>query len=416
MEIQTIAQAEAALLPYVPLVRELTGKDTTLQRIKPLMALLGNPQDQLQIVHIAGTSGKTSTAYYMSALLTATGQKVGLTVSPHIDSITERLQINGQPLDERHFCQLLGEFLEIIQQAEQQPSYFELLYAFALWVFARESVDYAVVETGVGGLHDATNVANRADKVCIITDIGFDHVALLGNTLARIAAQKIGIVHPGNQVFSYRQKPEVMSVFQGWVGKQPATLHIIDENEEPNPEIPSYQRRNWNLAYSVYQFLQRREHLPNLTRQELHQTQQLQVPGRMDIRNVAGKTLVMDGAHNEAKLAAFIASFQVRFPSVKPAVLVALKQDKDYEAAVKLLAPFANQVIITTFATTQDLPVQSLDPAMLAKEFQAQGIDAQVIPDQMKALKALLQAPDTVVVITGSFYLLSQLRRSTLLA
>ncbi|HMH31066.1 MAG TPA: bifunctional folylpolyglutamate synthase/dihydrofolate synthase, partial [Methylomirabilota bacterium] len=132
MTLHNIQEAESALLPYVPLVGQVKA-DTTLDRVWPLMELLGNPQDQLKTIHIAGTSGKTSTAYYMAALLAASGKKVGLTVSPHVDSVTERVQINGQPIPEELFCQELGEFLEIIEQAAQKPSYFELLYAFAIW-------------------------------------------------------------------------------------------------------------------------------------------------------------------------------------------------------------------------------------------------------------------------------------------
>src|SRR5579884_2662316 len=114
--IQTIKDAEKALLPYVPLVSQLTGKDTTLERIKPLMAIVGHPEEKLRVIHIAGTSGKTSTAYYMASLLQTSGVKVGLTVSPHVDSITERVQINGQPLSEKVFCQELTQFLQFVQQ------------------------------------------------------------------------------------------------------------------------------------------------------------------------------------------------------------------------------------------------------------------------------------------------------------
>src|SRR5258708_5430662 len=112
MTLHNFQEAEAALQPYVPLVAQLTGKHTTLERVWPLMELLGNPQDQLKIIHIAGTSGKTSTAYYMAALLAASHQQVGLTVSPHVDSLLERVQIYGPPLTEEAFCAALGEFLD----------------------------------------------------------------------------------------------------------------------------------------------------------------------------------------------------------------------------------------------------------------------------------------------------------------
>ena len=419
MIIKTIAEAEAGLQAYVPVNSLMTPKDTTLDRINPLMELLGNPQDQLRIVHIAGTSGKTSTAYYMAALLTAAGQKTGLTVSPHIDSITERIQIDGKPISDELFCSELNLFLKATEQVKIKPSYFELLYALAIWILARQKVDYAVVETGVGGLHDATNIAGRPDKVCVITDIGFDHMHLLGNTLPEIAAQKIGIVHDGNHTLTYQQNEESMDVFREWNKDHHAELQIIEANVTDNydfePDMPEYQRRNWALAYKFYEYLANRDSLHNLTSNELQTTQHVQVPARMQIQEVHGKTIVMDGAHNVAKMTAFITSFQKLYPEVKPVVLLALKEDKDYASLVPIIGNFAEHIIITTFNTTQDLPVRSLDPNELAGEFERQGFAAEAITDQAEAIKRMLSEKASPYVITGSFYLLSQIRKRKLL-
>lgn len=418
MTLRTIQEAEVALQAYVPNISELTPKDTTLDRIGPLMARLGNPQDQMKIVHLAGTSGKTSTAYYMAALLKAAGRRAGLTVSPHVDSITERIQIDGQPVSDAMFCSELEAFLELVEAGDEQPSYFELLYAFALWLMAKQRVEYAVVETGVGGLHDATNVAARPDKVCIITDIGFDHMRLLGNTLPEIAAQKIGIMHRGNTGFSYSQTPGIMKVYEQWVNTHGAELYVIAEPDDQivMPGLPSYQQRNWNLAHQAYLYIQYRDNLKKLTSQELLETQRIAIPGRMESRKTGGKLVVMDGAHNEAKMTAFVASFRQLHPGVKPAVLLALKADKDYEKVVPILGPFAECIITTVFDTTQDLPVRSMDPATLAKAFTNKGFTAEAIPSQAVAVQAMLADPNSVGVITGSFYLLSQIRRSKLLA
>jgi len=418
--IRNFQEAEAALLPYVPLVARLSGKDTTLDRIQPLMALLGNPQDQLRVIHIAGTSGKTSTAYYMAALLAASGQETGLTVSPHVDAINERVQINGQPLAEADFCIELGSFLEIIKRAGQKPSYFELLYAFALWVLARKNVDYAVVETGVGGLHDATNIATRPDKVCVITDIGLDHTHLLGETLPEIAAQKVGIVHDQNHVFMYRQPEAVMAVIEQWTDRHHAPLHII-ENQATGTDyqdsLPAYQQRNWQLAHGVYEYLQNRDDLQPLTSQVLTETRQIRIPGRMDTRQINGKTIVMDGAHNAQKMATFIDSFRRLYPDVRPAVLLALKTGKEYKELAPLFADWASRVIVTTFETSQDLPAKSIDPAVIADAFKGAGLDnVESISDHRAAFQALMAAPDKVCVITGSFYLLSQIRNNEHLA
>ena len=417
--IKNMREAEAALLPYVPLVKQLTGKDTTLARIEPLMALLGNPEDLLRVIHIAGTSGKTSTAYYMTALLRAAGQKVGLTVSPHIDSVRERVQIDGEPLAEVVFCRELAFFLDIVRQAGQQPSYFELLFAFAVWVFARQGVDYAVIETGLGGLHDATNVLARADKVCVITDIGFDHMGILGRTLPAIAAQKVGIVHDHNPVFMYQQDRGVMTVITEWIAEHRATLDATTEQDEQREfpvdtaGIPDYQRRNWRLAYRAYRFIQTRDGLPHLTSKVLCQTQLLQVPARMDICQVGAKTITMDGAHNAQKMATFIASFQRLYPDTKPAVLLALKDDKAYAELVPLLSAFARSITVTTFQGAQDLPVRPLEPAILAQALAAGGMQTvQTIADPAAALETVLAGPEKLIVITGSFYLLAQLRHT----
>lgn len=416
MTITNLQEAEAALLPYVPLVSQAAGKATTLKRIKPLMELLGHPEDSFKAVHIAGTSGKTSTAYFMAALLKAAGKKAGLTVSPHVDRLNERVQIDGRPLDETKFCAELGEFLEIIKDIADPPTYFELLYAFAIWVFARQGVDYAVVETGMGGLYDATNVITRPDKVCVITDIGYDHMHILGNTLPEIAAQKVGIVHEGNTVCMYEQSAEIMEVIKEWCDGHHASLHTTDEAAERAQAsidlggLPAYQQRNWLLAYYVYRLVQQRDRLPALHGGQLAQTL-VQVPARMEIVQRGDKTIVMDGAHNLQKMTAFVDSFRQRFPDKRPLIIVAFKEGKQYSETLPLLTALSDQFIVTTFATSQDLPARSVDPGELARRLtEARAMSMDVVPEHGEALAAALQQPAEVIVITGSFYLLSQLR------
>lgn len=420
--LQTLPDAEMALRPYVPLVAQLTGGDTTLERIEPLMKLLGNPEQKLKIIHIAGTSGKTSTSYYIAGLLQTAGRKVGLTVSPHIDRISERVQINGRPLPDAEFCAELEQFLELVAQAVQPPSYFELLYAFALWVFNRQAVDYAVIETGMGGLYDATNVARRPDKICVITDIGFDHQHVLGNTLAEIAHQKIGIIHEGNVGITYQQSGEVMQAFAEWIEAHDAQLTILSENNErldygrPLDNLPLYQQRNWLLARRTYLYVAQRDKLPVLSPASERQTQHLQVPARMEIIERGGKTIVMDGAHNEQKMSAFVRSFRQRFPAMRPTVLVALKTGKEYRAVGPMLADLASRIIVTTFDTSQDLPAQSMDPQVFATSLLQAGAGmVEVVPDQRLAYDTLMASSDSVCIITGSFYLLSQLRHESIL-
>lgn len=382
----------------------------TLDNMQTLMKFLDNPQEKFKSVHIAGTSGKTSTAYYMSALLTAAGLKTGLTISPHIDSLTERVQINGQPLSEAEFCRALSEYTSLIETVPVKPSWFELMVSFAYWYFAEEKVDYAVIEVGLGGLLDGTNVINRPDKLCLIADIGLDHTDILGNNLAEIAAQKIGIVQPHNVVLTHSQAPEIMKVFEDWCRERDAELRVITESKNADPA--GYQNRNWQLAYSGFEELSNRDSLQHLTSQVLDTLQQMTIPGRMDVRQVQNKTVIMDGAHNTQKIAAFLKSFKQKYPATRPAILLALKEGKDYREIVSLIAPTTDNLIITSFQANQDTPINSMDPRELAQAFEQAGNHATVISDANQAFKQLLAAPEQVVIVIGSFYFLSQIRNN----
>lgn len=416
-ELRTISDIENALAPYIPLASEITGKDITLDRMRPLMAVLGNPEEKLKIIHIAGTSGKTSTTYYIASMLTAAGLKTGMTVSPHIDSIAERVQINMQPVSAKEFGNALEEFLDIMKKAKLEPTYFEILIAFVYWYFVKAGVDYAVVETGLGGLQDSTNVAERADKICVITDIGYDHMHVLGNTLPEIAAQKAGIIHASNNVYMYEQSPEIMEVVKGRCTQQGAQLHIVETSYQNETgalkDLPDFQQRNWHLAHEVYGAVQRRDGLPELSEDKLTETLTLQVPARMDVRALNGKTLIMDGAHNGQKMQAFLGSYKNRWGGQKAAVLLSLKSSKDYQEVLPQLVGVADTLIITTFSFSQDRPLHGIDPDELANAAAKHNF-TQIIaePDQAKAYELLLSQPEGVLIITGSFYLIGQLRHN----
>lgn len=409
MIINSIAQAQTVLKPYVPLATQLTGKDITLERMWPLLDATGNPHQRLRTVHIAGTSGKTSTAYYMAALIKSAGQKVGLAVSPNVGSITERIQINGRPISDQQFCSELGIFMDLVKSASIVPSYFELMTAFTLWVLDRQAVAYVVVETGLGGLHDATNVLQRPDKVCIITDIGFDHTEILGNSLDAIAAQKAGIIHQHNQVFMYQQPKEVMQTIEKRISEQAAKLNLV-RPADGNLNLKGYQARNWQLARSVYDFLQINEGLSKLSNQELIMTQQTRIPGRMEVHHIKGKTLILDGAHNTQKMTALINTLKHGYPNAKPAVLIGLKQGKDSGEIIDVLKPIAQRVIATRFEVEQDLKIKSIEAAELVKAFESHGMRAVAVEDRQKALKQLIDGPETVCLVTGSLYLIGQIK------
>ena len=403
MKFTTVAEVEEALERLVSVATQ-PGRDVTTARTYRTAHLVGNPQDRLKVVHLAGTSGKTSTSYYVARLLHEGGAVTGLTVSPHIESITERIQINGQPLSESDFCEYMSEFLPLAtSDKDNLPSYFEAIMVFALWVFDRRGVEYAVVETGLGGLHDSSNICRRADKVCVITDIGIDHTHVLGNTVKEIAAQKAGIIAPENKVIMHQQGDVVMKVMQDHADRQNAHLLAIAPQDYPN-----YQDRNFTLAKTAYDAVADRDGLPELDSESLTRIRQLTVPGRFEMVTRRGVAILRDGAHNEQKMQALVGTLNAKYPGQKWAIVLAMKQSKDYEAVIRLLAPITKRAIATRFELSQDLPIRSIDPDQLINEFSKYGVVCEERPTIAEAVDALIDEREQSILVTGSLYSMSQ--------
>jgi len=408
--ITSIDQANQILAAYVPLVKEITGKNITVERMWPLLEQIGNPHKRLKVVHVAGTSGKTSTAYFIANFLNQSGKKVGLTVSPHVDSVTERIQINGKSLDDELFCTYLEEFLGLIDS--RQPTYFELLIAFAFWVFDREKVDYAVVEVGLGGLHDATNVLTAADKVCVITDIGLDHTDILGKTIPEIAGQKAGIIHEHNVVYCIKQDEIVMETIEKHCQDRHAQLCVLSLEDEQLPsKLPLFQQRNWFLAKNVADYVIERDNLSPLTDLQVEESYKTYVPARMEIVDYEGRKVIMDGAHNPQKMTALVRSLQAKFPDQTFDVLIGMLSGKDLEATLKILLPVVRTVTATSFKAEQDMPRGSIEPSEIIRIAQVLGLkDVQIIPGPRQAFQELIASGDKSILVTGSFFLLNYIR------
>lgn len=407
----TFTDADAVLRKYWPgtVAARHTGK---LDVMYALLKQVGSPHERLRVVHIAGTSGKTSTAYYTASLLTAAGYKVGLTVSPHVDQLNERVQVDGMPLTETDFCAELTAFMGLVRSAPLQPTYFELMVAFALWHFVRANVDVAVVEVGIGGLLDSTNVLTRADKVCVLTDIGLDHVGLLGTTLEQIAAQKAGIMHAHNVAFCHEQPSEVMRVFRAWADKQDAELRLADAAVPATVGfLPLFQQRNFSLALSVVQYMLNRDGTVPLGEEQIAGVAHTMIPARMEVRRWQGKTIILDGAHNTQKLQALRESIRAAYDGQPLALLVGFLADHGAVGEkVAAIAPLADHAIVTSFSGRQNDPYRSEPVEVVAEAYEALGYSFEPQADVTAALDALLRRPEPVLVITGSFYLLNYVR------
>lgn len=408
--ITTFADAHAVLRPLYSNSR--TKYDLSI--MQRLMEYLGSPQESLRVVHVAGTSGKTSTAYYISALLEAAGATVGLTVSPHVDEVNERVQINRVPLPEADFCTELTQFMDLITKSGVAPSYFEALVAFAYWIFAKRGVDYAVVEVGLGGLLDGTNVVNRDDKVCVITDIGLDHTEILGDTIEKIALQKAGIIHHGNKVFMYKQDPAVVAIVNNACAERQASLQLVPSADSiGESSLPLFQKRNLGLAVQVANFVLQRDHEPALSGAQVHEATKAYIPARMERFQRDGTVLILDGSHNAQKLRALIESIRAAYPGRSVAALVAFVAGADsrWQGGVDEIMKLADRIIVTSFRTEQDTPKASVDPALVAEYCTSKGFQKTTVqPDAATALGELQQTGESVLLVAGSFYLLNRIR------
>lgn len=408
MKIDTIKAATLALRGFMPNT-QTTNWTFSLERMQQFMADLGDPQEKLKIIHVAGTSGKTSTSYYIADMLRQAGHKVGLTVSPHVDTVNERIQLNGQPLPEADFCRLLGDFIELPAVKKANPSYFGLLIAFAFWVFAQEGVDYAVIEVGLGGRLDSTNVISRPDKVCVIADIGFDHMGMLGNDLAMIASEKAGIIQPGNQVIMAQQGDVVMGVINSRVDLVKAKLEVLKPSGAP-AHLPLFQQRNWFVARAAVDFVAKRDGFA-FSQDNAVASAAILIPARMEVVEYHGKTVILDGAHNAQKITALCESITEKYPDQKLAAVVSFVHDKDESMNKKMTAlhSILDHLIITTFHAEQDVPKWSIDPDIIERAARMVGFNSvEVIDKPLDAFAALLKRPEPVVLVTGSFYLLQK--------
>ncbi|HSX52949.1 MAG TPA: cyanophycin synthetase [Patescibacteria group bacterium] len=411
-QISNFAEARHQLNQFVQ--REPGETGYSLDRMSKLMKELGNPQDNLKIIHVAGTSGKTSTCYYIAALLHAAGKKVGLTVSPHVDEVNERVQISLTPLSEPVFCQKLGKFIEVVNEKGLEPSYFELLVAFAYWIFAQEKVDYAVIEVGLGGLLDGTNVIHRPDKVCVITDIGLDHTQVLGNTLAKIAAQKAGIIQDHNPVFMYSQGSEVMEPIIERCKHMHAQLHQIGKpDEDLYNELPPFQQRNYHLAQSVFDFVAQSSDLTKLNDSQKSKAAHTLIPARMEVLKRSGKTIIIDGSHNAQKMEAVVAGVHKLYKGQPVAALVGFVDSEQERAAGALekLHLLTESLIVTSFSGEQDTPKFSVNPKDIANTANEVGFKhVTIVTEPEVAFAKLLMRSEPVLLVTGSFYLLNHIR------
>jgi len=386
-----------------------------LGRIEALLDLLGNPQRAYPSVHLTGTNGKTTTARMVDALLRAHGLRVGRYTSPHLSTVRERITIEGQPVSEQRFVEIYREVEPVasyVDSAAEEPlTYFDMTTSLAFAAFADAPVDVAVVEVGLGGVDDSTNVLQA--RTCVITPIGLDHMEWLGDTVEDIALAKVGIVHKGATLICAAQPPEAMDVIlrhcaevdatiarEGSefgvlhrsiaVGGQQLTLQGLsaEYDEVYLPLHGAHQAQNAAVALATVEaFLGAgvdrvldasvvREGFAGVTS-----------PGRLE-RVRSAPTVLLDAAHNPAGMAALVTSIDDDFDFRRLVAVVAILADKDVRGMLEILEPTVDAVVVTRNTSPRTMPVAEL--AALAE-----GIFG---PDRVTAAASL---PDAIEAAVG---------------
>lgn len=413
-----------------------------LLRTKYLLNLLGNPQEKIKVIHIAGTSGKGSTTFLISNLLISSGFKVGLSLSPHLLDVKELFQINGKLITNDEYIQTLQELKPYIESMKDSsfglPTKFEVCIAFAYYIFMKKSVDYAVIETGLGGLFDATNVVLNADKISILTRIGLDHVKSLGSRLSDIAYQKAMIIQEGNQVISTNQYENVAKVIEDISLSRKAKIHIVKPSinysniiltkdyTEFNYRFENlsldniklkllgdYQAENCSLALTALYLLSLRDGFPINIDKVKSILSNVNFLGRFDIRSIDNCELIIDGAHNPQKMASFTRNLKMIFKNDSFDFLIAIKYDKDFEKMLKSIIPIAKSITISKIPEEKDqLKDRSVSFEEIRITLESNNFrNYKFIEDPKEALKYSLNKYRRLV-ITGSLYFVSDIYKT----
>lgn len=362
-----------------------------LERITKILELLGNPQDKLNCIHVAGTNGKGSVCAILSSILTCANKKVGLYTSPHIFKYTERIKINNENITDEIFSKYVFEIASLAQQNNIDLTEFEILTAVMFKYFYDNEVEVVILETGLGGKYDATNVIKK--NICsIITHIDYDHTERLGNTLDEIAEQKAGIIKrncpcivaEGKEVFydrSMELNSELVIVNPFGVSVENLSLKGI------------YQQENLALALAAIN-----KCFPKLTNQQID-TGLKNVKHLCRFQYIKEKNLIIDGAHNPNGIAVLVQSLNKYFPNQKRRYIFGCLSNKDYEKMLSILLNSDDEIYFYHFSHTNSSTFEQLQKAC--------PIECKKFSDDTK-----IDFNDGKLnIICGSFYMISELSK-----
>ena len=399
------------------------GSKPGLSRVTELLHALGDPQDRLKFVHIAGTNGKGSCAAMLASVLKAAGYKTGLFTSPYLYRFNERMQINGEEIGNEALADIVTRVSIPAEKMEDHPTEFELMTAAAMLWYAEEGCDIVVLEVGLGGRFDATNIISRPE-VSVIMNIGLDHTKILGDTVEQIAAEKAGIIKPGCPCVLYQQSESVTQVIRDRCGETGSALTVADFSAIKTefdslegqvftykgeayaiPLLGEHQRKNAAVVIETAEVLRRRGW--RLPQEDVeHGLYAVSWPARFE--PVAEEPyFIVDGGHNPQCAQTVAENLQNYFPLCRRVLLMGVLADKDYQGLSEILAPEADEFVCVTPNSDRALPAQEL--AELLRSF---GKPVTVCDSIKEGVSAAIDAagPEGMVCAVGSLYMVGEIR------
>lgn len=396
------------------------GSKLGLERITELLSRMGNPQDGLRFVHVAGTNGKGSVSAMTASVLKEAGYKTGLYISPFIVRFNERMQINGEEISDKELCETVEYVKNIAEAMENLPTEFEIVCAVAMEYFKRNACDIVVLEVGLGGRLDATNVI-KTPAVSVITSIDFDHMRELGNTLTEIAGEKCGIIKRGVPTVSYRQADEARAVIERVAAEKNSALVFCDFERINEKEsslkgqlfdykdrkdlfiklLGKHQLKNASLALDTIDVLRAAGFSidEDAVRRGLEKTVW---QGRFQLL-CESPVFILDGAHNPEGIAAAVAAVREYLPERDITVLIGVLGDKDYEKMLGEVNGIAARFVASEPQSPRRLPCKEL--AELLRGFGKDVYEEQNVADAVKRAISLARENGGAVVSLGSLYM-----------
>lgn len=415
---------------------ERFGMILGLERMNSLLKLLGNPQDDLKIIHVAGTNGKGSICRYIYSVLQAGGYKTGLYTSPFLEVFNERIELDGKYISNEDLAVYTDRVLKCVetmtQRGEQSPTEFEVVTAIAFLYFKEKGCDYAIMEVGLGGSGDSTNVC-KAPLISVIASISYDHTDRLGNTLAEIAGEKAGIIKEGCPVVTSAEAPEALEVIERkaeelgcmyfetrhvpyTVKSQDLGGSVFDVNIQgvtyENLEISmlgEHQIKNAICALAALSIMEERGDV-SLHRDDIYKGfKAAKQIGRLEVMSAQEKVpvVIIDGAHNPDGAASLRKAMKEYMPDKKILMVTGMLADKDTESILREFTAITDRFI----ATEPENP-RKLDAESLQAKIEAMGASCESIPDCREAVKAAAERGKDfdAVLYAGSLYMIGAIR------